>query len=302
MEPIPAASEAAHRLGLTVDGLGKSTVTVARRGIEVSLDGSRLQALGETLQALFALSWLLFGIRIGIDKRLGPSREQSQKPDALRYRRTSLRRYHEAPSVHGDHLLLLVPRAARRIFEIIAQTRAFRQSWMVDGLEQLVLHETGLCLDILTEDEQAASDLSEANRWEKARAALFYQSYKVRPRQTLDVPGGTLRILETGEGFGASRILLLPEYDYDASRDHGFAAVPTRDQIIIARPHHRSVADQMLPALRRQIDQALNASPFGMTDAILGLKSEELVLAHPGTFQIEETVDIENLVLHISTA
>ncbi len=276
MEIATSVEEVAHRLGLGLEAEDDdpSRLEISRRGQVVNVDTSDLvDASRPTLDHMRA-AWFLLGIRFGLDKLTPPDDGRPDSPQT--FRRTQLRRYHEAPSVHGDRLPLLVPTVTREAFEAVSATSAFTEDWIVPGLCKLIVCETGKRLDILTVDEQEQSDKSDELRWEKARSALFYQSYKVRPQRTIDVDGGRLRIIETSEGFGASRALLLPEFDYDASRDYGYLAVPTRDRIIIARPHHRDLARKMLPALREAVRQSVEESNVALSDAIIQLEPEGL--------------------------
>lgn len=274
--PISAAlTSAADRLGLELRS-NKQGPLILRRGWTVQLESWAGFDERASRSARFAAAWALFGLRLGLDKRVD---EPDQAPSTpLHFRRTNLRRYHEAPSVHGEHLPLLVPRLTRQTFEAVAGEVAFSRPWLQADLDVLVVHETGRRLDILTGAEQEKASLDDDGRWEKVRSALFYQSYKVRPRQTLDVDGGRLRLYETSEGFGATRALLLPEYDYDAAREFGYLAAPTRDQIIIARPTDKAKAPQMLPALRELVDECLNDSQFGLSDAIFQLEPDSVQL------------------------
>ncbi len=285
MKATRAAEQAADRLGLDIDEMKTAVFCVERRNWTVTIDFQSLWNTAPVQKRAFLAAWTLYGVRLGIDHLLEDDDKQQSSP--MRFRRTNLRRYHEAPSVHGDRLPILVPRITRQIFETIADQAALFKPWAVPELEALVVRETGTRLEILTADQQSQSELSDEQRWEKVRSALFYQSYKVRPRQTVDVSGGTLRIFETSEGFGASRALLLPEFDYDAAREFGFLAVPTRDQIIIARPDDRQHADEMLQPLRKLIDEALTSSPFGLTDAVFQLGPNEVSLREKPTLFTE---------------
>lgn len=277
MELPSAVVETADRLGLVLRE-DVSAIAVERHQWTVRVDASHLMDVESSPADVYRAAWILFGIRLGIDGRAGLSTDEKPPASPMRFRRTSLRRYHEAPSVHGDRLPVLAPPVSRRVFEAITGASAFCRTWLLSDVEVLVIREVGKRLEVLTEATQRQSGDSAEQRWDKVRSALFYQSYKVRPREVIDVDGGTLRIFETEEGFGASRALLLPEFDYNAAREYGFLAVPTRDRIIIARPDDKNRATAMLPELMDAVDTSLAESPFGLTDAIFQLEPEHVTL------------------------
>lgn len=296
MDLAPWFSEAASRLGLSV-GVDGTTLLIERHGTSVHLCDNSLADCDTTHKKQAQAAWILFGIRLGIDKLSMTDEEDKPTDSPMRFRRTPLRRYHEAPSVHGDRLPLLLPRLTRKIFEVVSSQQAFARKGMLPESDVLVVNETGTKLDILSLEEQQHADESEPERWRKVRSALFYQSYKVRPKEKIELEGGALRVFETVEGFGASRALLLPEFDYDASREYGYLAVPTRDQIIIARPTERSDAPSLLPPLRKAIASALQQSSFGLSDAIFQLHPNDVTPLHEGAFHVtEDGIDAEQLI------
>ncbi len=287
MEIAPRFSEAADRLGMAVS-VDDSKLLITRHEMTVRLRDTSPARRGAEPQEMARAPWILFGIRLGIDKLTHPDDDQDKRDSPMRFRRTSLRRYHEAPSVHGDRLPLLVPRLTRTVFEAITSKSAFFRTWLLPELEVLVVCETGIRLELLTAREQRDADESDQQRWRNTRSALFYQSYKVRPRKQIEIDAGVLRIFDTTEGFGATRALLLPEYDYDASREFGFLAVPSRDQIIIARPDDRRRAHDLLPELRHTVGAALEKTAFGLTDAIFQLQPDNIKVFDDGHFHITD--------------
>ncbi len=289
MQIAAAVAEAAHRIGLSlsVDGDPSLPIKMHRSGWTVEIDAADLFDASKSRTHHLRAAWALLGVRLGIDKLSASDDDEPAPSSPQQFRRTPVRRYHEAPSVHGDRLQFLVPTITRQTFEAVAGTTALSRNWLFIQLEILLLRETGKRLDILTDDESQPNDSSDDRRWQKARSALFYQSYKIRPISTVDVPGGRLRIIETGEGFGASRALLLPEFDYDASRDYGYLAIPTRDRLIIARPREREVAPQMLPGLRDALTDSMGSSNFALTDAIVQLEPDNLRLLQEPTLRLD---------------
>ena len=288
MEIADEVEGAADRLGLTIDG-DDGLLCIERHGGRLQLDAHRLVAPELPRHRHRVAAWIFVGARLALDKLASGGDDDVSSP--MSFRRTSVRHYHEAPSVHGDRLPLLVPRLTRRYLEAGAGVEAFRRPWLQTDLETLIIRESGRRLESLTDAEQRDADLSADKRWEKVRSALFYQSYKVRPRQTVDVAGGRLRIFSTREGFGASRALLLPDFDYDAARDHGYLAVPTRDQIIVARPDNRQSAVEMLPALRQTLRSAIDDATFGLTDALFALRADDVTVHTDPSFELDAPDD-----------
>lgn len=293
MKPARAVADAASRLGLDVDWESISQdapLVISRAECVVTVQGADLFAESAPDSAHIDAAWFLLGLRLGLDK-IRPEVEAQAKTSPLQFRRTPVKRYHEAPSFHGEHLPLLVPSMTRRTFEAVSHKRAFHRPGLLENTEVLIVCETGTRLDILTVDEQENSAFSDELRWSNARTALFYNSFKLKPRQTIALPGGSLRIFETTEGLGASRALLLPELDYDAAQDGGFLALPTRDRIIIARPDDKDSASSLLPRLREEIGAAMSQSAFPFADAILQLSAVSVAAHEESTLNIGAIAD-----------
>ncbi len=256
------------------------TLSVQRHQWRLDLDAKAFGALSPGAQA-----WVLVGARLGFDFHLKASDNGGERgarhDQPMRFRRARIRRYHEAPSVHGDHLPLLLPRIARRTFESITDAATFSRPWLIDGLDILVINQAGMRIDVLTEEEQNQSDLDAESRWDKVRSALFYQSYKVRPQNVDKLKAGRLRHFHTEEGVGGTRALLLPDFDYDASRDHGYLALPTYDDIIIARPEQRSSATSLLEPLEALLQSLVDGALLPMGDAIIQLTPKDLGIHRP---------------------
>ncbi len=268
-----------ERFGLTlaVDG---DHLSIARQDWVAQLHHGALSTLPPAAQA-----WSLFGVRLGLDRHIKSATDDTDKgarhDEPMRFRRATVRRYHEAPSVHGDHLPLLIPRLARRVCRAIAAEPPLSRSWLVGGLDAIIVHPAGRRIDILTERDQDEADLDQDARWDKVRSALFYQSYKTRPRTTTEHDGGRLRHFRTTEGFGGARAYLLPELDYDASRDYGYAALPSYDDLLIARPNDRNAAPSLLPPLKDRLRQLLADTLLPLGDAIIALEPNDLSIHRP---------------------
>lgn len=270
----------AHALGLGLRHEGDTRV-VERRGLSVRVGAAALPS-PDTAPGRATAAWALYGIRLGLDVEHAQRDAPRKEP---RFRRTAVQRYHEAPTFYGDHLLHLVPRWTRRWFEVVSQEDALWQPALDSGgnLEAVIIHETGLRIDVITRARQDAGDTEEATRWEKARTALFYNSYKVRGTTSKEVEGVRLRTLATTEGFGASRALVMPELDFDSAQDQGLIATPTRDHLLIVRPdppgeHERQKAKA---TLLENLNHHFHNHPFPLTDAHWQLERDALRLA-PG--------------------
>ena len=270
----------AHALGLGLRHEGDTRV-IERRGLSVRVRAAALPSPDTAVRRATA-AWALYGIRLGLD--VEHSRRDAPRKEP-RFRRTAVQRYHEAPTFYGDHLLHLVPRWTRRWFEVVSQEDALWQPALDSGgnLEAVIIHETGLRIDVITRARQEAGDTEEATRWEKARTALFYNSYKVRGTTSREVEGVRLRTLTTTEGFGASRALVMPELDFDSAQDRGLIATPTRDHLLIVRPdppgeheHQKAKA-----TLSENLNHHFQNHPFPLTDAHWQLERDALRLV-PG--------------------
>lgn len=268
-----AIAEQASRLGLELQW-DAPNLRVTRDDWSLDFNAEPWLSDKSDKNAFLPLAWLLQGIRFGLDKHI-PAPEP-EVPLHLRFRRAQLRRYQEAPSFHGDHLPLLVPEITALAFEKISGQKAFRRPWSIPGYQILIYEDIGRRREILTVGEQEKADESNEDRWQKVRTALFYDAYKLRPRERRPVDGGELRIFESTDGMGGTRGLLLPEFDYDSARDGGFFAIPSRDCFIIASPKSPQGAQKMLPGLLEAVDTALQNADFPLSDAIFELHPTDI--------------------------
>ncbi|RAL23588.1 hypothetical protein DL240_05360 [Lujinxingia litoralis] len=269
--------EVGHQLGMQLEATTEG-IWVERRGIAALIDRRALPS-PQHARARATGAWALYGIRLGLDYHHA---RQARPPRSPGFRRTAVQRYHEAPPFYGDHILHLVPRWTRRWFEAVSGAPALHRDALDTGgaLEEVILKETGLRLDLLTQNAQDASDVDGATRWKNARTALFYNSYKIRGQTSRNHPGVRLRTLHTTEGFAASRSLILPEFDYDSAQDGAFIALPTRDHFLIAAPApaDNDNRDASKESLQESLTKHFNAHPFPLTDAIWRLDREALHL------------------------
>jgi hypothetical protein len=169
------------------------------------------------------LAWgVFFGIRLALDHvfcEFDPAQERVA---------------HQ--SLYGERLPRLVTRPTLAWFEALTGADALRSDWLLDDLEAVYILETGKCLHTLSMAELERLPMPPEKLLADAQHALFYESYKLKPSEKERSPEGLIRVFCTAEGLGASRALLLPDYDYEAAREGGCFANPSRDAMIIGRP------------------------------------------------------------------
>ena len=270
-------SDLAHLLGMELRR-DLASIEVERRGLSVRVEAAALPAPDDA-SARATAAWALYGIRLGLDHRHSLREKPARQP---RFRRTAVQRYHEAPPFYGEHLLHLVPRWTRRWFEEVSGQEALCRPALDTGgkLESVIIHETGLRIDLMTKALQDASGEDEATRWKNARTALFYNSYKVRGSTSREVAGVRLRTLSTTEGFGASRGLVMPELDFDSAQDRGLIALPTRDHFLIARPDPPDATNRQKAkaTLAENLNKHFKDHIFPLTNACWQLERDALHL------------------------
>lgn len=259
------------------------------------------------IEATRQASWMLFGVRLGLDQ-LANARDQARLakgPAPLRPRPAGVVRYQEVPSIYGDRLLRLVPSHTRQWAEAICGASLFHVPWITKGLETLHILETGRTLLALTNSQAPSEAMDREKSYRDARAALFYDSYKVKPAKLIELPEGQLRIIESVEGLGASRATILPEFDYDSARQGGLVSVPSQDRIIIARRTDDApdALEALASSLVRHTLESYRSATHPMTRAILSFDPDRLTFStwagdvpdeefHPTPPPAIETVEI----------
>ncbi len=260
-------------LGLEPLESAEGVLTVSRHGRSVDLDASRLGE--ETLPDRQRTAWVLLGVRYGLDRLEALAAPAPADDGPMRFRRTNIRRYQEAPSVHGDDLPRLVPTAVGQVFEEITGERLFTAPGIRPKTEVLVVHEEGLLRKALTESDRTDLDESDDALIDRVRRALFYDSYKLRARPVPESPPELgLKKLETVEGLGATRALLYPEFDYDLAQDGGLLSIPSRDVVLLAA----GTTDEHRRALRALTEEVRDAAAFPFSSALFELTATELRL------------------------
>ncbi len=299
--PLQTTLEAAaHTLGLELSI--NTHITLTRHGRTIAITLPDLTGAGQpdaspahapdSLHQRFLTSAILTGIRLGLDQ-LEINHQQNLQKSAPQRPSGPLRaggpqpkvvRYHEVASIYGDRLLRLFPSLSLDWCEAITHQKLYRLPWLQPGLEITFTEESGRTLDLLTH-AQAATNPDPEKLLRDARAALFYDSYRVRPSQNLTFPSGTIRIIRTTEGLGASRALILPEYDWNASQDHGFLAIPDRDTLLIAHPatpDDPQSRTELHQELQNLVQQHLLHTNFPLSNATFDLHIDQ-TRPHPGS-------------------
>lgn len=233
-EPDAVHDAAPFDLGEMASGLGLSLdqeLRVTRGGISYDLNEALLSLDPSHTEDRALLFDELFARRVAIDAELcdwSPARERDEDRDVYYQKQ-------EVPSVYGDRMpRALSHRCIARIEELtnkqLLVTPLGRSTSLVYVLE------VGRYYHVMSTEEAAKTAQGEDRIIEHARHALFYQSYKVRPSERRESSAGLIRIYETSEGLGATRCALMPDFDHDAARKHGWAALCSRDVMIVVEP------------------------------------------------------------------
>lgn len=214
----------AERFGLDVEG-----VRVSRRGVSFQLT----QALRELTapEAWRTVSWSLWCCRIVVDQVTSTYDVRTEREEK------KARNVYEVASRYGERERYLIPSTVRQTAQTLADKAFEHQPWVDDRLDVVLGLQEGLGTHFLGEDELKLMPFDRENVWENARLAHFYASYKARPSETEKFDGiGRTKFFETVDGKTASRAILLPDFDWDASQDGGCCFLPSRDQMVIGEP------------------------------------------------------------------
>lgn len=247
----------ASRLGLSIDGDTKH-LKVSRGRMTVALEGPRLPSSANLSQRV---GWhhALTGVRLGLDRGLGVYDYSTERPDPEERPRSPL----EKRSVYGDRLQRLVHDLTWRWAERVSGENLFRTPWF-EGYSVLYIREVQQIWHAWAEVDFEQADFDRDNLLEFSRLALFYESYKPRPDEE-KLTWGRIRTYTSTEGLTASRALLMPDFDYDASAAGGFFSIPGRDTMLVAEPageeHQKAARDSLVQRAAEHLSQAV--LPFG---------------------------------------
>lgn len=212
---------------------------------------------------------VLFGVRLAIDRvvaQFDVADERPQKPDQVFLP-------HQMPSIYGERLPRMVTRPTMAWFAALTGAQPVTTDWIIEGLGFVYVLETGKHLHVLADSDLERMDLTRQKIVDDARHALFYDSYKLKPRDKERTDDGLVRIFKTVEGLGASRAMLLPDYDYDAAREHGCFAIPSRDTMIIGRPSDKARAEAVSRRVTELTAQLVDAEAFPLSSMVYPMTS-----------------------------
>ena len=201
---------------------------------------------------------VLFGVRLAIDRLacgFDLADERPEKPAQVYH-------HHEIPSVYGERLPRLAPLVALRWFAALTGLEPVSTDWIIDGLSFVYILETGKHLHVLAESDIEEMELTRDKILRDARHALFYDSYKLKPRDEERTDAGRVRIFRTVDGLGAGRVMLLPDFDYDAAREHGCFSMPSRDTMIIGRPSAKTYSDEIFSRVSQATEHLVATEAF----------------------------------------
>lgn len=232
-------------LGLRIDPQDRRRVHRAERSHMLD---APLPPDGEDLDLEARAHWTseLLTARYILDHQLATWRPELERPDP---RATPAYQKKDVPSSYGERLPRLVP----------SRTRVAIAAYLEEHQEQTLIHqplteeldiiftlEVGKYQHVMTEEDAASCQLPRDQIIADARYMLFYQSYKLKPVRE-QMPFGKIRHHVTREGLGATRAILLPDFDIDAARERGFALIVSRDHLVViepSSPEHREEARQ----------------------------------------------------------
>lgn len=145
-------------------------------------------------------------------------------------------RKEDIPPEHGERFPWIVPVELVEVYKMFTGEALWAEPYLEEELRMIYVQEFGHHWHAMTANQANTHPLGLEKLRTDARRTLFYQSYKVRPSKRVKTAHGTIKYYETVEGLGASRLHLLPDYDYDAARANGFCAIPSRHLLMVAQP------------------------------------------------------------------
>lgn len=225
--PRFTATSMARALGLSLDA---SAHTLTRQGHTLALSPELTFDDLDHLEARQAFTIELLAARLAMDTRAASWTPDLERPPAPE----KAHQKHEIPSSYGDRVPWIVPHEARLRCEAWLHEPLFAHRF--DAARDVIyVLEIGRHAHALTLAQAEQLDLSAARLQDDARYTLFYASYKLSPERHA-LPFAEARHYATTEGLGAARALLLPDFDLDAARLGGVAAIVSRDLLVVFEP------------------------------------------------------------------
>lgn len=215
---------------------------------------------------------MLMGVRLGLDTIQAAWSPAIERPEAP----AEVWRKEDIPPEHGARTLRLLPTLAATWCAALAPERALVVRPWLDpalGLSEIPTLEIGRGLHVLSAEALAALPFDEATVFDDARRALFYDSYRLAPREVSRDARGRLRASRSTEGLAASRGALMPELDWDAARASGTFALPERDALLVVEP--AGDHDAALELLAEAAQQAQQTARYPMRATLLALSGDD---------------------------
>lgn len=239
-------------LGLSWDGSD-----VARNGVSVPIAFD-----AESLDGRIRNAALGMGARIGIDRVTSTYDFSDERPSG----NERARNIYEQPMMYGERLQYLAPQAAIDKAEEISGETFVRLPWVDDDLCVVMLREVGKEWHVFAHSDFSRVDFDQENLTTNARLSLFYQNYKPKPRETKE-SWGRMREYSTVHGITmASRCILFPDYDYDASAAGGVVSIVSRDCFLVAEPRPDAELSDVVATIQQRWSTLVDQALFPMSD------------------------------------
>ncbi len=238
-------------------GLGWDGQFVSRNDVSIPIAFTQGK-----LDARIRNAALGMGARIGIDRKTSTYDFSDERPSG----RERARNIYEQPMMYGERLQYLLPKLAVDTAEEISGEAFVRLPWVDDDLCIVMLREVGKEWHVFAESDFDRVDFDRENLATNTRLSLFYQNYKPKPRET-KVSWGRIREYSTVHGITmASRCILFPDYDYDASAAGGVLCIAGRDCFLVAEPRNDADPSHVVETMREQWEAQLDTQLLPMTD------------------------------------
>lgn len=261
----------AQPLGLSL-GWEDDAAVITRGDRSVALARAALEALAlDDAPERAAAYAMLLGVRLGLDTAQAAWSPAIERPEAP----AEVWRKEDIPPEHGARTLRLIPAlSVAWCAALLPEREVVARPWIDPARAEVPVLEIGRGLHVMTRDALAALPFDEATLYEDARRALFYESYRLAPREVQRVASGRLRASRTTEGLAASRGALMPELDWDAARAAGAFAMPARDVLLVVEPTDATHAEAALDLLMAEAQAAQEAARFPARANALRLAGE----------------------------
>lgn len=200
----------------------------------------------------------LLGVRLAVDALDSTFEWTSERPTA------------RGASPYGEREPRLVPPLTLEIFGELTGRTIWSVPWKA-GLHEVFVTDWRREWHVFEPAHFGRGGVTAENLQEFARYALFHDPWTQRPRPELHrLPSCVLRVYKTHEMKGAARAVLMPDFDWDATRQRGFMAVPDLDTVLVAEPHEAGDprAELELATAAREI---WNASGYPLSSMVFAL-------------------------------